>query len=82
VRRGRIDEDHAATFLRALAQLPIVLIDPSAYDDVFQLARRLALTVYDASYVEVALREDLPLATLDSRMREAAAGAGVTLFGK
>ena len=47
--------------------------------DAFALAERYGLTVYDAAYVDLALREALPLATLDGRMRTAAHAAGVSL---
>jgi predicted nucleic acid-binding protein len=38
------------------------------------------LTAYDAAYVELARRENLPLATVDRRLRKAAQGAGVGIF--
>ena len=47
--------------------------------DVVPLARETGLTVYDASYLELAARFGVPLATLDRRMAEAAARFGVTL---
>ncbi len=50
------------------------LVDTLAY------ARTLRLTSYDASYVELARREGLPLATVDNSLRAAAAKAGVALL--
>ena len=47
---------------------------------VFSLADRNGLTVYDASYLDLALRESLPLASLDNALRKAAVKAGVVLF--
>jgi predicted nucleic acid-binding protein len=44
-----------------------------------ELARRYGLTAYDATYVELAMREGLPLATTDLRVREAARAAGVRI---
>ena len=44
---------------------------------VYELAREHGLSVYDASYLDLALREDLPLATLDRRLAEAARRCGV-----
>ena len=44
---------------------------------VLGLAREHALSVYDASYLEVASRRRLPLATLDRKLSEAAVAAGV-----
>jgi predicted nucleic acid-binding protein len=40
------------------------------------------LTVYDAAYLELALRCRLPLATLDEKLRAGAIGCGVELLGK
>ena len=39
-----------------------------------------SLTAYDAAYLELALRESLPLATLDAGLKRAARGAGARLF--
>jgi predicted nucleic acid-binding protein len=49
-------------------------------EKVLALARTLQLTAYDAAYLELALREALPLATLDNRLRAAAGKAGVSLL--
>jgi len=38
------------------------------------------LSAYDASYLELAIRRGLPLATLDQRLRDAAMAAGVQSF--
>jgi predicted nucleic acid-binding protein len=71
-RRGRIQPERSTAFLALLDELPIVLqpLPPDA--GVLDLARRLRLSVYDASYLELAVREGAPLATLDSTLREAA----------
>ena len=45
------------------------------------LARQRNLTVYDAAYLELAIREALPLATLDRALENAAIAEGVALFG-
>ncbi len=45
---------------------------------LLDLARRHVLTVYDAAYLEVAVRRSLPLATLDRRVHEAASALGIT----
>ena len=44
---------------------------------LLDLARRHVLTVYDAAYLEVAVRRSLPLATLDRRVHEAASALGI-----
>jgi predicted nucleic acid-binding protein len=50
-------------------------------NDVVALARERKLTVCDAAYLELARREVLPLATLDSDLERAAIAEGVALFG-
>ena len=50
-----------------------------ALSSTLALAAEYKLTAYDAAYLELALRRDLPLATLDSDLRRAAKKAGVAL---
>jgi len=45
------------------------------------LARERNLTVYDAVYLELAIREGLPFATLDRALEKATIAEGVALFG-
>lgn len=80
VRRKCIERADAQAFLASLPALRFRLIDPLSYDDVFDLAERHGLTVYDASYLDLALREGLPLASLDRELCKAAVKAGITLF--
>ena len=47
---------------------------------VLPVARRYGLTVYDACYLELAVRRRAPLATQDKRLVRAARGAAVPLF--
>ena len=55
--------------------------DRHAWTTTLQLAERCRLTLYDAAYLELARRLDLPLATLDEELRAASAAVGVTLLG-
>ena len=71
-RRGRITEGDTAAFLRALSRLSIATDRSPDEGVVLTLARRHRLTVYDASYLELSLREGLPLATLDRDLARAA----------
>lgn len=82
-RRGRISEAQAAELLGRLDDLPIhTMATPllRATQQLLMLARQHNLSVYDASYLELAMREGLPLATQDERLRAAAQGVGVQLF--
>ena len=51
-----------------------------AWSDTINLARQHGLTEYDAAYLELALREGLPVATLDTRLETAATAAGVARY--
>jgi predicted nucleic acid-binding protein len=79
-RRGRLSETETAAFLRNLAQLSIHIDRDPAEASVLSLARQHRLTVYDAAYLELAQREGLALATLDTALRQAASAIGVPLL--
>ena len=53
-----------------------------AFDSLLPLCRTHQLTSYDALYLELALRRQLPLATLDEPLRQAASALGVSLLGR
>ena len=78
-RRGRIGPSQSERFLADVG--PLADIDPQPVEsDVLQLARAYHLTVYDASYLELARRLELPLCTLDKQLAEAASKIGVMLW--
>jgi predicted nucleic acid-binding protein len=80
-RRGRITEQQITSFLREVSHLAITM-DLSPDDTaLLTLSRRHRLTVYDAAYLELALREALPLATLDAQLAVAARSETVPLIG-
>ncbi|MGO4128246.1 type II toxin-antitoxin system VapC family toxin [Inquilinus sp. YAF38] len=80
-RRGRLDAADTHRALALLEDLPI-LIDRAPDDSlILTLARRHRLTVYDAAYLELALRNGLPLATLDAELSVAARAENVELLG-
>jgi predicted nucleic acid-binding protein len=85
LRRGRITPQRRRESLDDLQLLPI-LYDPETHDHVWGKTLELAdlhqLTVYDATYLELALRLSLPLATLDDDLRMAALKEDVALLGK
>jgi len=85
LRRGRITPLRRRESLDDL-QLLLILCDPETNDHVWDrtlaLADRHRLTVYDATYLELAQRLALPLATLDDELRQAAQQEGVPLLGK
>jgi predicted nucleic acid-binding protein len=82
-RRRRITENEAIRLAHLLQSLPI-RIDADgaarALGIVLTLAREHTLSSYDASYLELAIRQGLPLATQNTRLRAAATRAGVPLL--
>ena len=80
-RRGRITERQTARFLRDVSRLAITIDTAPDESGVLSLARRHRLTVYDAAYLELALRAALPLATLDATLSASARAEGVRLIG-
>ena len=72
---------------RALAALAVLPIDiehtrtSHVWNEIVHLAERHDLTVYDATHLELAMRRNLPLATLDTALRAAATREGVSLLG-
>ena len=82
-RRQRSTEAQAAQWLIYLGFLPIAVDDETnnrAWGEVLSLARAHRLSAYDATYLELALRRGLPLATLDDRLKAAASAVGVPAF--
>ena len=80
LRRGRISRPDTELFLASLNALSVRLSEPSSYDGVFQLADQHGLTVYDAAYLDLAVHEGVPLASLDGHLIRAAQKIGVPLF--
>jgi predicted nucleic acid-binding protein len=82
-RKKRINVAQATAFLRRIAGFPIS-VDAiplgRAFDQVLSVGRQHQLTAYGAAYLELALRETLPLATLDNDLRRSAGIAGVDLL--
>jgi predicted nucleic acid-binding protein len=79
-KRRRVTEQHVRNFLSELDDFPIEFASMPDGDAVLGLARRHGLTFYDAVYLELALRENIPLATLDKELAAAARAEGVALI--
>ena len=82
-RRGRIDEQSIPIATQLLMTLPIEVDEAvgleAALGRVLPLARSTGLTAYDASYLDLATRRGVPLATRDDQLARAALAAGVEL---
>ena len=82
-RRGRNTPLQTAAFLARLASLPIVVDDQThfvAWSGALPLAREHQLSAYDAAYLELAIREGLPLASRDDQLRASAKAIGIKLY--
>lgn len=80
-RRGRIASRDSDEFLQFFARLPItvdVALEPVPRS-ILTIGRAHNLSAYDASYLDLAARRGLLLATLDARLRRAASALGVSL---
>jgi predicted nucleic acid-binding protein len=82
-RRRRLTRHDVDTALQNMTLLNLVQDegpDGTIDEIVLPLARRHALSAYDAAYLELALRTELPLATRDRALAAAARKAGARLF--
>ena len=82
-RRKRIRQPEVRRFIDLLKELSIVADARSVTDtisNVLPLGRQYDLSAYDLAYVDVALRHQLPLATLDAALQRAARTAGIKIF--
>lgn len=81
-RTGRLNESKIAYFLGLIAALKVNVIPVGldlATGTILILAREHKLSSYDAAYLELAMREGVPLATCDDRLKAAAKRAGLAL---
>jgi predicted nucleic acid-binding protein len=82
-RRNRISAEQGDGLLHYLYDLPVEVAELSSTEilgPVARLAREENLTIYDASYLYMAIEEDLPLASLDGPLTKAATRRGVTVL--
>ena len=79
-RRGRVDAAGLDDCLRRVAELPIRTDTEPDLVTALALARRHRLTIYDALYLELVLRADVPLATVDRALANAAVAEGRALI--
>lgn len=82
-RRNRMTIEQSEQAINLLQSLPIVidtLTSSQAFQQTLKLGREQSLASYDAAYLELALRKNLPLATNDNRLIEAAKRCKVRLM--
>jgi predicted nucleic acid-binding protein len=82
-RRRKLTPDEAGSAIEIIRELPAVIDHEAAaiaFTRLIDLASEHGLTIYDATYIELAARRQLPLASNDARMKEAAIRSGVDLW--
>ena len=82
-KRGEISLGEIERFISQLENLPIY-VDPltahQAFSRTLVLSREYNISSYDASYLELAMREGLPLSSLDKKLVKAAKKADVEIY--
>ena len=82
-RRGIISRQEIEVFVADISQLDFS-VDPTRDTtemvELYRLSQRIRLNIYDAGYLELALRSGLPLVTNDKALTQAARNAGAALF--
>jgi predicted nucleic acid-binding protein len=82
-KRKRIALAQVTALLWRISGLPISVMPieaKQAFEQILPVARQQGLSEYDAAYLELALRQGLPLATLDRELRRSAQATGVVLL--
>jgi predicted nucleic acid-binding protein len=82
-RKRYISPADSVRFISLLCELPIFIENESpekAMKELLGLGRAHNLSSYDASYLDLAMRKGLPLATLDDKLRRAAADTSVPIL--
>ena len=82
-RRKRLSEAESTRLKELVLEIPITIVSEPVsriLSDILALAREFGISCYDASYLDLAMREAVPLATIDNALREAARRCRVTVM--
>ena len=82
-RSKRLTEADSIRFLNLISELPIIVNQESPdrmLKEIFALARECYISSYDASYLDLAMRNGFPIATQDLGLKKAAKRCDVPLF--
>lgn len=80
---ARLATQESERFATLLGSLPISTepqFQQRVFGSVLDLSREFNLSVFDATYLELAIRNSLPLATLQTQLRDAAMNSGVAVY--
>lgn len=82
-RKKRLGKADSARFIALLSELPII-VEQEPPDrmikEILALAREHKLSTYDASYLDLAMKKGIPIATLDDRLIGAAEQSNVSIM--
>lgn len=79
-RRNRVTAEGVANLLARLRHVPLRVMDMKDDLQIVQLAKEHRLSAYDATYLALAIAENLPLVTLDKKLDVAARTTGLRSF--
>jgi predicted nucleic acid-binding protein len=82
-RKKRLSQADSSRFISLLFELPIIVEQESPermLSEILALAREYKLSSYDASYLDLAMRKGLPLATTDKNIIAATKRSNVTIL--
>lgn len=82
-RRNRLSAVASNKFIALLSELPIIVEQEPPERmifEIFALAREHRLSTYDASYLDLAMKRRIPIATLDNRLLAAAKHNNIDIF--
>jgi predicted nucleic acid-binding protein len=82
-RRNRLKQVDSVRFITLLSQLPIVVEHERPGEkmkDLLALVKANHLSSYDAAYLDLSMKKDCPIATLDKKLIEAAKKVNVTIL--
>ena len=81
VARGRVDRKRAIVFWQEIRVLPVQVIETPVDEKLLELALEHDLSVYDASYLTLAISlGNLPIATGDGKLQQAALRNGIEVI--
>jgi len=84
-RKKRLSKTDSTRFIALLTGLPIIIeqeLPERMMKDILALAREHQLSTYDASYLDLAMRKGLPIATLDNKLKATAKRSQVPILKK
>jgi predicted nucleic acid-binding protein len=83
-RKGRLDSFQVSSFIETVDLLSLEVDNEApnrAFKHLLPLCEHHGLSSYDAAYLDLAIRRQLPLATLDAPLAKAARKSGVPIIG-